>query len=297
MSIWLDLFGAEVRFINTPSYGRTRIIEAGHGKPQALMLLHGIGGHAEAYSKNVLALAEHYHVVALDAVGHGLSEKRTDIKYSINDYAEQLRELMDALGIERAHLSGESLGGVISSYFANKYPARVQRLVLNTTAGIPIVSEQGHRDLENLAELSKRTTGKPATEETVRNRIRWLIYEGNWHMITDELVHNRLAIYSREDYRRSAPLVFARLNEKKPADASSKGEALIDLESLSCETLLFWTKHNPVHDVPAAEAALKRLRKGSLYVMKGEAAHWPQYEHPEEFNTVLHRFLETGKTQ
>jgi HOMODA hydrolase len=296
LSIWLDLFGAEVRYIDTPSFGRTRIIEAGRGKPQALVLLHGIGGHAEAYSKNVLPLAEHYHVVAFDAVGHGLSAKPTDIKYGMGDYAQQLGELMDALGIERAHLSGESLGGAISSYFANQYPARVQRLVLNTTAAIPIVTEQGHRDLENLAELSNRTTGKPASEETVRARIEWLIYKDNWHLITDELVQNRLAIYSREDYRRSAPLVFARLNQKKPAE-SGKHEGMIDLEALSCETLLFWTKHNPVHDVPAAEAALKRLRKGSLYVMKGEAAHWPQYEHPDEFNTVIHKFLETGKTQ
>jgi HOMODA hydrolase len=59
------------------------------------------------------------------------------------------------------------------------------------------------------------------------------------------------------------------------------------------EALLLWTRHNPIHDVAAAQAALPR---GSLYVMHGQAAHWPQYEQPDEFNTVMHAFLSTGKT-
>lgn len=61
MSLWLDLLGATVRHVDTASFGRIRIVEAGMGRPEALFLMHGIGGHLEAYAKNVLALAEHYH--------------------------------------------------------------------------------------------------------------------------------------------------------------------------------------------------------------------------------------------
>jgi pimeloyl-ACP methyl ester carboxylesterase len=293
VSIWIDFLGAEVRYVHTPRFGATRVIEAGRHNRETLVLMHGIGGHVEVYAKNVVALAQHYHVLAFDFVGQGLSEKKTDIGYEIDDYVEQLRELLDALDIESAHVSGESLGGVVTGCFAVKYPQRVHRIVLNTTGGIPIVSEQGHRDLKNLAELSQRNFGKPPTAESVRARMQWLIHESNWYLLDDELIGSRLAIYSRPDFQQSAPLVFGRLM-RKAGDASQRMD-MIELERLQCETLLLWTKHNPIHDVLAAQAALPRIAKGTLYVMQGDAAHWPQYEHPDEFNAVMHSFLSTGQ--
>jgi HOMODA hydrolase len=294
VSIWNDLLGAEVRYIRTPESGVTRIIEAGNQNSEALMLMHGIGGHAEAYAKNIVALAAHYHVIAFDFVGHGMSEKKLDINYEIDDYVEQLRELMDALDIERAHISGESLGGVVAGTFAVKYPQRVRRIVLNTTGGIPIVSEQGYRDLQNLAELSERNMGKAPTLESVRARMQWLIHESNWHLLGDELVQNRFSFYSRADFQSVAPRVFGRLTRN--AGGAAQPASMIALESVQCDALLLWTRHNPIHDVAAAQAALPRLSRGSLYVMQGEAAHWPQYEQPDEFNSVMHAFLSTGKT-
>lgn len=76
MSLWLDMLRAEIRFVNTPSFGRTRIAEAGRGHPETLVFLHGIGGHLEAYSKNVMPLSDRFHVIAYDYVGHGLFEKK-----------------------------------------------------------------------------------------------------------------------------------------------------------------------------------------------------------------------------
>ncbi|HEY8709952.1 MAG TPA: alpha/beta fold hydrolase, partial [Burkholderiaceae bacterium] len=188
MSLWLDLLGATVRYVETPGFGRVRIVEAGAGKPEALFLMHGIGGHLEAYAKNVLALSAHYHVVAFDFVGHGLSDKPLDIDYLPATYARQLAELMDALGIARANISGESLGGWVAGTFAVMFPDRVKRLILNTTGGIPIVSEKGRRDLQNLEELSRRNVGQVPTIETVRRRMQWLMHESNWPLLDDELV-------------------------------------------------------------------------------------------------------------
>ncbi|KFX69646.1 DNA helicase RuvA [Pseudomonas taeanensis MS-3] len=291
MSIWLDFLGAEIRYVDLPTYGRTRIAEAGHGKPEALILMHGIGGHLEAYAKNVVALGEHYHVIAFDYVGHGLSAKKLDIEYSISDYVEQLRELMDVMGIDKAHISGESLGGVVTGGFAVRYPQRVMRAVFNTTGGIPIVSPQGHQDLKNLAELSAKSSGKQPDFDSVMARMQWLLYEGNWNLLSDELVNSRLAIYSRPDFQASAARVYARL--KKVNEGGTPD--MIELEKVQCESLLLWTSHNPIHDVAAAEAALPRLAKGQLYVMKKLAGHWPQYESPEEFNQVVLNFLSSGR--
>ncbi|MOA52768.1 hypothetical protein D3C78_1761200 [compost metagenome] len=67
------------------------------------------------------------------------------------------------------------------------------------------------------------------------------------------------------------------------------------MEELQCDTLFFWTRYNPVHDIAAAEAACARNSLARLYVMQADAAHWPQYEAPEEFNAVMLRFLKTGE--
>lgn len=291
MSLWLDFLGAEIRYVDTPSFGQVRIAEAGKEHGEALFLMHGIGGHIEAYAKNVVALADRYHVVAFDFVGHGLSAKRTDIDYRPITYAAQLAELMDVMGVESAHISGESLGGWVAGVFAARYPRRVKRLVLNTAAGIPIVSEKGYRDLQELDELNSKNFGKPPTSETVRLRMQWLMHESNWHLVDDELVGSRLALYQRPEFQKSAPLVFAMV-KRQEADLVAD---MIPLESLACETLFFWTRYNPIHDLEAAEAACARVPDGKLYVMKAAAAHWPQYEAPEEFNAVMRRFLASGE--
>jgi len=292
MSLWLDLLGASVRYVETPSFGNIRIVEAGMGRPEALFLMHGIGGHLEAYAKNVMALSADFHVVAFDFVGHGLSDKPLDIDYLPATYARQLGELMDALGILRAHISGESLGGWVAGTFAVMCPFRVKRLILNTTGGIPIVSGKGRRDLQNLEELSRRNVGQVPSIETVRRRMQWLMHESNWPLLDDELVGARLAIYLRPDFQQAAPKVLALL---KSADSGASAPVMIELGKLACDTLFLWTRFNPIHDLEAATAARAQVPGSQLYVMRADAAHWPQYEAPTEFNTVVQQFLQTGK--
>ncbi|MGP8123041.1 MAG: alpha/beta fold hydrolase [Xanthobacteraceae bacterium] len=288
MSLWTDFLGAETRYVSTPGFGRTRIVEAGARDAEALILMHGIGGHLEAYARNVVALADRYHVVAFDFVGHGFSEKRLDVDYTPESYAEHLRELMDALGIDRAHISGESLGGWVAGKFALRYPDRVMSLVLNTSAGLPIVSDKGRQDLANLVELSKKSAGQPATFESVLARMKWLLHPSNWGLLTEELVGTRLRIYTDPDAQKAAPLVQRQLARNDPDD-------LVAFERLSVNTLFLWTRDNPVHDLAAAEAACARTPRAQLYVMDADAAHWPQYEAPEEFNSVLRKFFSTGE--
>ncbi|MEH6758396.1 MAG: alpha/beta hydrolase [Parasphingorhabdus sp.] len=293
MSIWIDLLGAEIRYVETPTFGRVRIAEAGKDNTTALFLMHGIGGHLEAYSKNVVPLGEHFHTIAFDFVGHGLSEKILDMEYPPEIYADQLKELMDAMGINTAHVSGESLGGMVACHFAIKHPEKCLRLILNTTGGIPIVTEKGKNDLLELAQLTEKNYGKPPSFESIKERMQWLLYEGNWEdLLTEELVNSRLAIYSQPEFQRCAPFVFARLNKVKDSGGAPD---MVDLEKVEPETLMLWTSHNPIHDVEAAEAALPRLPHGQLYVIKKSAGHWPQYESPEEFNQIVVNFLTKGK--
>ena len=70
-SIWVDLMGSQVRYHGKEF--KTRVIEAGEGEP--LVLIHGVGGHAEAYSRNIVRLGQRFHVMAMDLVWHGFSAK------------------------------------------------------------------------------------------------------------------------------------------------------------------------------------------------------------------------------
>ncbi len=292
MGQWVDFLGAEVKYVKTPSFERTRIVEAGVGNSETLFLMHGLGGHLEAYAKNVIPLAQNFHVIAFDFVGHGLSIKPTNVEYNSELYARQLAELMDYFKVDKAHISGESLGGWVTGRFAVLHPERVKSLILNTTGGIPIVSEKGRQDAINLETLSKKTVGQRPTYESVRKRIEWLMHESNWKLLNEDLVDTRLHFYTQHDFQEAGPLVL-KLLQRLTDDVS--GSQMIELEKITAPTLLYWTKFNPIHDLASAQAALPRLRNGELYVSKENAAHWPQYEAANEFNEVVKRYLLTGK--
>jgi pimeloyl-ACP methyl ester carboxylesterase len=286
MSLWLDFLGTEVRYIDTPSFGRVRIAQAGKHNADAIIFQHGLNGHLEAYAKNFAVLAEHFNVIAFDYVGHGLSDKSAD-DYNPAVFAEQLREVMDVLGIEQAHLSGESLGGWVSGLFAAKYPERVKRLMFNTAGGIPVVSEKGKQDMANFMALNKANVDTTPTYETVNNRMRWLMHPANHHLLNEELIALRLAIYLRSDTRAVAPRVNAVIERHD--------DFLIPLELIKADTLFLWSVDNPIHDLEAARNAMKRVQGSKLYVMNADCAHWPQYESPDEFNAVALRFFTTGE--
>ena len=286
MSLWLDLLGTEIRFVETPTYGRIRIAEAGRRNAETILFQHGLNGHLEAYAKNLMALAERFHVVAFDYVGHGLSDKKID-DYTPAVFAEQLRELMDALRIDRAHLSGESLGGWVSGLFAAKYPERVRRLMLNTAGGIPVVSDKGKQDLQNFMALNKRNVDAVPSRESVTARMQWLMHPSNHHLLVEELIDLRLRIYLAPETRRVAPKINAVIQRHD--------EFLIPLEALRSETLFLWTRDNPIHDLEAAHAAAAQVPGSIFYLMQSDAAHWPQYEAPDEFNAITASFFATGK--
>lgn len=286
MSLWQDMLGTEIRFVQTPGFGRIRIAEAGRGNPETIIFQHGLNGHLEAYAKNIMALSGQFHVVAFDYVGHGLSDKPVR-QYTPMMLAEQVRELMDALGIERAHLSGESLGGWVSGHFAALYPQRVGRLMLNTAGGVPIVTEAGQNDLKTFIGLNKRNIDNTPTYDSVQARMHWLMHPNNRHLVDEELVALRLGIYLKPESK----AVLGKLNEI----VEFHDDYLIPLDKLPAGTLFLWTHDNPIHDTESVKAAQASVPGSLLYFMRGDSAHWPQYEAPDEFNAVATRFFLTGQ--
>ncbi len=203
-TFWLEMLGGEVRYYDAAGV-RTRCLEAGSGPP--LVLLHGTGGHAESWIRNVLPLAAHFHVYAIDMVGHGFSDK-PDLAYTPRDYAAHVRAFLDAVGVARAHVTGESLGGWVALWLALEHPERIDRLILNTAAGLKLSAAQQivPPARAEMARLTRAAIENP-TYETVRARLEWLVKDPA--QITDELVAVRLRIYQDPATRRVMPRILA----------------------------------------------------------------------------------------
>ncbi|MFX0001245.1 MAG: alpha/beta fold hydrolase [Candidatus Hodarchaeota archaeon] len=112
-----------------------------HGEGEPIILVHGWGGSKDGWFVQVGALSKYFKVIIFDNRGAGKSS-RPNYPYTMDMYAEDINGLLEFLNIERTHLLGESLGGMIALNFILKYPKRVNKFILiNSWPGFP--NEQG----------------------------------------------------------------------------------------------------------------------------------------------------------
>jgi 2-hydroxy-6-oxonona-2,4-dienedioate hydrolase len=281
VSIWSDLTGVELqqRFVDAGGV-RTRVVDAGEGP--ALVFVHGTGGHLEAYARNVDALSQRFRVVLYDMVGHGYSEK-PDRPYTIDVLSEHLIGVLDTLGIERAHVSGESIGGWVAAWTAAHAAERVDRLVLNTPGNITNKPE-----VMATVKTSSLRAVREASLDTVRARVEWLFHDTS--LVTDELVRLRLAVYTQPGFERAMENIVALQDWEYREPFAWTPEWC---GRITAPTLLLWTDHDPTGGLDEAALLEEWIPDTRLVVIEG-AGHWPQWEKPDEFNAVHERFLTGG---
>ncbi|HAC34828.1 MAG TPA: alpha/beta hydrolase [Gammaproteobacteria bacterium] len=285
-SIWVDLMGVEYKqtFYNAGGI-RTRALEAGEGPP--LILLHGTGGHAEAYVRNLEAHAKHFHVYSIDMLGHGYTDAK-ECDYTMDDFVDHLVDFLDAIGAEQAYLSGESLGAMVASWTAIKHPQRVIKLVQNTGT-LMAPNEKGKAELTDALERSRKAAGK-LTREAVRGRLGWLMAEPE-KSVTDELIEVRYQVYNRPGMLpvmgKIAMNVLGKVIDDEWCKQWVNPELMRDIQ---CPTLLLWTRHNPGQPVELAEEGMQFIPNARMVVLEN-SAHWPQWEEPEPFNKAHLEFL------
>ena len=103
-----------------------------HGEGEPLILISGNGGELSQWKDHITMFSKEYQVIAFDNRGAGLTDK-PDMEYSIEMMANDVVGLMDALGIEKAHILGASMGGMIAQSIAFLHPNRVKSLILAVT--------------------------------------------------------------------------------------------------------------------------------------------------------------------
>lgn len=283
-TIWAALAGLEFDLRHVDVNGiSTRVLEAGSGPP--LVLLNGTSGHLECYAYNFVDLARHFRVICYDAVGHGYTGK-PDHPYTLPVYAEHLDGLLSVLGVERAALSGESLGSWIAAWYAATHPDRVDRVILNTPGNVLMKEEV----MKTLYESTLRAV-REATAENVRARLEWLFAPANRHLVSDELVGIRLAIYSQPEFRRSIENILVL---QDPETRRKYTWAPEWCGRITAPTLVMSTTEDPTGSPDEGRLLASWIPNAEFVLVEG-AAHWPQWEKPAEFLELHLDFL--GRSQ
>lgn len=279
-SIWMDL----LRIPFTQGYMdaggvRTRYLSAGTPDKPLLILIHGTGGHAEAYSRNLEAHAQHFWTFAIDLVGHGWSDK-PDIAYEIPDYSAHVAAIIKALGREKAHISGESLGGWVAAHFALTYPQMTDRIVLNTAGGWtfnPAV-------MERIIRLTTDAVVDPSYEQ-MRARLEFLMHDKS--KVSEDLIAVRRAIYRQPGY---VDIVKRILCLQIPDIRRRNMFTEEQTRSIKAPTLVLWTTHDPTATVTEGKRIADMI-PGARFLVMDDCGHWPQFEDAATFNRVHIDFL------
>jgi 2-hydroxy-6-oxonona-2,4-dienedioate hydrolase len=279
-SVWSDLREVEFcqGFIQAGPY-RTRYLHAGDESKPTLIMLHGITGHAEAYVRNLRAHAEHFSCWAIDFIGHGYSAKPKH-PLEIRHYIDQLLAFMDAIGVDKASFTGESLGGWVTARFAIEYPEKVERIVLNTMGG----TMANPKVMERLYTLSMEAARDPSWER-VKARLEWLMADPS--MVTDDLIKTRQAIFQQPDWLEACKANMALQDPEIRRRNMLTDEALARIQA---PALVLWTTKDPSGPVAEAERIASLIPRGALAVMDN-CGRWPQYEDTETFNKIHLDFL------
>lgn len=254
----------------------TSYLEAGAGEP--VLMLHGSGPGVSAlanWQHNIPALARQFHVLAPDIVGFGATERPRDIVYSLRTWTDQVWAFLDAYGIDKTAIVGNSLGGRIALQMATDRPDRITKMVLMGTPGV------GMTPTEGLAALRAYKPSHEAMRDLLRN-----YFAVDPAMITDELVEIRyqasIADGAYEAYR---AMFF------DPRHAGSElGITDTEVRAIATPTLLVHGREDKVVPVQVSVTMLGLLRNADLHVFSA-CGHWTQIERAEEFSALVSDYL------
>lgn len=280
-SVWRYLMTCAFRqdFVDAGGL-RTRYLQAGDPNKPPLILVHGTGGHWEAFCANIKPLSEHFNCYAPDLMGCGFTDK-PDKPYEIADYIEHLLAFMDVIKVKRASFIGVSLGSWIIARLAQRYPSRVDRAILISPAGLKMMPATG----PSIA-TDRQASGLDPSWDNVRKVISALLFDKKKAM--DDLVAVRQAVYSLPGMDK---LMNCNLTLVIDRELRAKNN-LTEAEWRSIVAPILVIAHVDTKDLwlETAYDIIKFLPNGKLIEIK-QTGHWSQFEQPEEFNRAALEFL------
>lgn len=262
----VEIFGQKIHYI-----------EAGSGPD--VLLLHGLGGDATNWEFTVPALASKYHVWAPDQIGFGASDKPM-INYRVQTLVDFLEAFCQKVGIDKATLVGNSLGGWTAAEFTLEHPERVEKLVLVDSAGYSFANAPTKPTRAMLLALNPSTVAGAKTVLGLIFSHQSLVTDANARLLFQKHLANN------DGYTINAFI-----------DSILRGEDLLDdkLGGIKVPTLIVWGRDDHLVPLASGEQFAKDIAGSQLKVFDG-CGHVPQIECAAPFNAELGKFLETRST-
>jgi pimeloyl-ACP methyl ester carboxylesterase len=268
--------------LRTRGFGALSILSAGTG-PETIVCVHGLGGTKASFLPTVDALADDYRVVALDLPGFGDSDKPIGAPYDAPWFARSVFAAMDALGLERAHIAGNSMGGRVAIEAGLTDRDRIGALLLLS----PALAWLRARPWAPLIRALRPELGliQPAPRPIVEAMVKRLVPAagGGWTAAgIDEFLRAYLTRSGRAAFYAAARNIY--LDEPHGDDGF-----WTRLKSLESDSLFVWGRKDtlvPIGFMKHVERELPSARHVEL-----NCGHVPQVERPRETHAAIRKFL------
>jgi len=259
---WATVFGAKIHYL-----------EGGSGP--VVILLHGLGGSVSNWAPTIAPLAQKYRVIAPDQIGFGKSDKPM-LNYRVGTLVDFLDGFYKQLGIQKASLVGNSLGGFTAAAFALAHPDKVDKLVLVDAAGFTVTGDIDPRVLNGL---------NPSTRQQVKDLIG-LIFYNKEPFSSDAAVDGFLA---------SRVMAGDGYTIQRFIDSIGHNEDMLDgkLGAIKQPTLIIWGREDGLTQLAMGQRFNKEIAGSQILIIE-KCGHVPQLEKAAEFNAGLMKFLNGG---
>jgi pimeloyl-ACP methyl ester carboxylesterase len=254
----------------------TAYLEAGSGDP--VLMLHGSGPGVSGtanWQRNIPTLAERFHVLAPDIVGFGQTERPDDVVYSLRSWTDHVWAFLDAHGIERTAVVGNSLGGRIALQMATDHPDRIGRMVLMGSPGV------GMTPTEGLAALRAYEPSHDAMRTLLRT-----YFAVDPALITDELVTIRYEASIADGAFEAYRAMFFDPRHRGSELAITEAE----VRAIDTPILLVHGREDKVVPLAVSQTMVELLPNADLHVFS-HCGHWTQIERAAEFTALVGDFL------
>jgi 2-hydroxymuconate-semialdehyde hydrolase len=268
-------FGLADRWLVTAPGELTHYHELGAGDP--ILFLHGSGTGVSAAANwwlNLPELSQSGRVIAIDLIGYGQTVVAKGAAYGIKEWVQHAARVLDALGIEKTRIVGNSLGGWLGLQFALDFPQRVQSIISMGTGG------------GQLTGALKRHSTPVLTEQGIRETLELFVVDNS--LITDELVSLRYkAALNDTATDRLKQVIAARDRDRDamPLDLNA-------LANLDIPVLLVHGTQDAVIPVSRTWELLRVMPNADAHIFS-RCGHWSQVERAAEFNEIVAQFLGT----
>jgi len=256
---------------------QTNYHDRGAGAP--VLLLHGSGPGVSAWTnwKRVIpALSDRFRVIAPDMAGFGYTERRADLQYDIKLWVKHLIGILDALGLEKVSLVGNSFGGSLALAAAARFADRFDRLVLMGAPCDKFMMTPGLRAGWDY------TPGR----ENMRATMAHFPYDPAF--ITDELVEDRYQASLIPGAQEGLRKLLAKPNEEGDTPLSGMPESVV--ANIAHPTLVLHGREDRVIPVEMG-LRLGRAMPNAQFHMFGRCGHWVQAERFDDFVALTRRQL------